>query len=154
MCYQLILSTTSNRDLTASNNDLVRFSRHLPAIAEVSELKYPYQWYVGSKSECSCSFRHLYSIDLGFGEPVDWYKEEQGDIDATLQVIATIRELVTSGESVDCIDAWPGSETGETPRLVVDLGTVSDRAFRFFENYHFIFAATDARPARDPGGVT
>ena len=142
MCYELILSTTSNRDLAASNTELVRFSRDVPAIAEVSDLKYAYKWYVGSRSECSCSFRHLYSVDLGFGEPVDWYKEEQEDIDATLQVIAMIRSLIASGESVDCIDAWPRPDTSGTTELMVDLRTVSDREFRFFENYHFIFTNT------------
>jgi hypothetical protein len=139
MCYSLLLSTTSNRDLAASNNELVRFSRDLPAIPEVSDLKYAHKWYVGSRSGCSCSFRHLYSVDLGFGEPVDWSKEEQEDIDATLQVIAMIRSLIVSGESVDCIDAWLRSEASQPTELIVSLGTVSDREFRFFENYHFIF---------------
>ena len=41
MCYVLLLSTTSNEDLTVHNNELVRFSRDLPSIPEVSNLKYP-----------------------------------------------------------------------------------------------------------------
>jgi|SRR5262245_54395680 len=143
MCYSLLLSTTSNRDLAAHNNELVRFSRDLPTIDAVSDLKHPHKWYVGSRSGCSCSFRHLYSVELGFGEPVRWYEEESDDIEATLQVIAIIRELVAGGESVDCIDAWP-TETASTNELIVPLATVSDREFRFFENYHFIFTETPA----------
>ena len=145
MCYSLILSTTSDRDLTVSNNQAVIFSRCLPEIPQVSELKHAHKWLVGSRSGCSCSFRHLYSVDLGFSEPVDWYVEDQEDIDATLQVIAIIRELVANGESVDCIDAW-GDPPGlvHATELTVDLKRVSDRQFRFFENHHFVF--TDAPP--------
>ena len=49
--------------------------------------------HVGSKSGCSCTFRHLYSIELGFGEPVDWYPEEPDAIEATIQLASTIRRL-------------------------------------------------------------
>jgi hypothetical protein len=119
----------------------VRFERNLPDIADAAKLRYPNRWYVGSKAGCSCGFRHLYSIDMGFGEPVEWYPEDDDDIEATLELIAIIRELVVSGESVDCIDAWehqnmhPSAEA----ELEVNLGEVSDRAFRFFENHHFVF---------------
>lgn len=148
MCYSLILSTTSDRDLAASNNDAVIFSRALPEIPQVSELKHVHKWFVGSRSGCSCSFRHLYSVDLGFSEPVEWHTENQEDIDATLQVIAIIRELVASGESVDCVDAW-GDPPGPVPvtELTVDLKRVRDREFRFFENHHFVFV--DAMPNSD-----
>jgi hypothetical protein len=139
MCYSLLLSTTSNLNLAAHNTELVRFSRDLPAIPDVSQLKHAHQWYVGSRSGCSCSFRHLYSVELGFGEPVDWYKEEPADIEAPLQVVAIVRELLASGESVDCIDAWPRNEISPTTELIVGLGTLRDREFRFFENYHFVF---------------
>ena len=148
MCYSLILSTTSDRDLAVANNEAVIFSRVLPEIPHVSELKYVHKWFVGSRSGCSCSFRHLYSVDLGFSEPVEWYAEDQADIDATLQVIAMIRELVESGESVDCIDAWRDpSGAVRVTELTVDLERVSDREFRFFENHHFVFV--DATPTAE-----
>lgn len=141
MCYVLLLSTTSDKDLRTYNNDLVRFTRELPSIADVEKLNYAHCWYIGSKSVCSCTFRHLYSIELGFGEPVDWYEEEPEDIVATLQLVALIRSLLESGESVDCVDAWehqnmhPIAETD----LEVDLSKIMDWEFRFFENHHFIF---------------
>jgi len=141
MCYVLLLSTTSDEDLAAHNTELVRFSRDVRSISDVSKLKYPHQWYVGSRSGCSCSFRHLYSVDLGFGEPADWYEEEPQDIEATLQIISIIRALVAGGESVDCINAWEhqGMLPGPASELDVELGALTDREFRFFENHHFTF---------------
>ena len=142
MCYTLLLSTTSPEDLSVHNTDLVRFTKDLPQIAEAAVLKYEHKWYVGSKSGCSCSFRHLYSIELGFGEPVEWYKEEPEDIDATLQIIQLIREVVAKGESVDCVDTWPRQEMKSvaTTKLDVDLSAIKDSEFRFFENHHFTFS--------------
>ena len=106
MCYTLLLSTSSDEDLNQYNNELVRFSRALPSIADTDKLKYRNKWYIGSKAGCSCTFRHLYSIELGFGEPVDWYEEDPDAIEATVQLIGIIRGLASSGEDVDCIDAW------------------------------------------------
>lgn len=144
MCYVLLLSTTSAEDLTVHNGELVRFMKDLPQIAEVADLSYPNRWYIGSRSGCSCSFRHLHTIELGFGEPVAWYKEEPEDIEATIQVIQIIRELVVKGESVDCIDAWEHQEMYPVAkaRLNVDLSSISNREFRFFENHHFTFGST------------
>ncbi|MES2571024.1 MAG: hypothetical protein V4710_13335 [Verrucomicrobiota bacterium] len=142
MCYITLLSTTSTTDLAPSNTGLVQWSRKLPGIPEERFLAFPHQWLIGSKSGCSCDFRHLYisSVDLGFGEPEEWFPEEADDIEATLQVIATVRALVEKDESVDIVDAWPNAE--ERPldgTIEVNLGEVSNRAFRFFENHRFIF---------------
>ena len=144
MCYVLLLSTTSDTDLTVHNNNLVRFSNELPPIAETNQLQYSQKWYIGSKSVCSCSFRHLYSIDLGFGDPVDWYPEDPEEIEATLQLIRIIRELVVSDYGVDCIDAWEHQERNPvvTSTLEVDLASVKDTEFRFFENHHFTFSTS------------
>jgi hypothetical protein len=145
MCYVLLLSTTSDEDLTAHNNELVRFSKDLPTIADVSRLRYPCKWYVGSRSGCSCSFRHLSSVELGFGEPVDWYEEESDDIEATLQIISIVRALVANNEFVDCIDAWEHQDRlpRATNELGVELGVLSNREFRFFENHHFTFTISN-----------
>ena len=66
-------------------------------------------------------------------------KKELEDVEATLQVITIIRELVGKGESVDCIDVWAHDDLlpRATNEVDVVLGTISDRAFRFFENHHF-----------------
>jgi hypothetical protein len=138
----ILLSTTAKDDLSVHNSELVQFSKDIPSIPERQLLKNPQQWFVMSKEgTCSCSFRHLYSVELGFGEPVEWYPEEPDAIDATSRVIGVIRHLVGSGSRVDCIDAWEGGSSLPFAELEVDLGRVSDRAFRFYENHHFVFRA-------------
>ncbi len=97
------------------------------------------KWYVGSKSGCSCNFRHLGSTELGFGEPVDWYPEEEDDILATAELYKVILRLVSEGNQVDCLDIWEGYERGEVKTLVVNLKVVPKEDFRFFENHHFVF---------------
>ena len=143
MCYILLLSTDSATNLSENNNDLVSFSRDLPGLAEESLLEHPHKWFVGSRSGCSCGFRHLYvaSVDLGFGEPVDWYEEEIEDIEATKKFIATIRALSTQGAKIDCIDAWDNNNTVATLNGTEEilLSQLLDTEFRFFENHRFVF---------------
>ena len=141
MCYVLLLSTTATEDLTVHNNDLVQFSRALPQLADVTALKYSNTWHIGSKSGCSCTFRHLYSVELGFGEPVDWYPEDPDVIAATVQVIRIVRPLLAQGHHVDCIDVWEHHEMDPGPKgaLDVNLSSLKDSECRFFENHHFTF---------------
>jgi len=109
---------------------------HLPA----GHLLYSNKWYVGSRTGCSCSFRHLYGPEFEFGIPEDWFPEEKADIDATLEFIRLIRALVIKGEHVDCIDTWDGQGAGEpVASLPVNLSKIRDEEFRFFENHHFDF---------------
>ncbi len=141
MCYTLLLSTNYPGDLAAWNDEFVRFSRALPGLPEVALLAYPQRWYVGSKSECSCTFRHLHSPELGFGEPVDWFPEEPDEIEATARFIKIVRGLVEDGYLVDVIDIWGeiGNAISGPENLEVDLAAVEDRAFRFLENYRLEF---------------
>ncbi len=150
MCYVVVLSTDSPVDLSRRNDRLLAFSRELPARVNTGELAYGNRWFVGSAAGCSCAFRHLYvdSVELGFGEPVDWFPEEADDVAATRTFAGTIRALVEGGAHVDCIDAW---DDGDTTRALagtidVDLAQVSDAQFRFFENHRFVFRST----SRDP----
>jgi hypothetical protein len=85
MCYAVYISTDSTEDLSKRNSELVRFEKVTDPNADPCTrlLDLPNQWYVGSKTGCSCTFRHLMSVKLGFGEPEDWYPEEQDDVDAT-----------------------------------------------------------------------
>lgn len=145
MCYMTLLSTTSTDDLSLANNDLVRFSQELPGIPEEKYLVFPRKWFVGSKSGCSCSFRHLYvsSVVLGFGEPEDWFPEEASDVEATRQVIAAVRALVEKGHSVDLVDIWTHGQDEAGPldgEVDVNLREVADASFRFFENHRFTFS--------------
>lgn len=140
MCYTLYISTDSQENLFAKNTELVRFERLDKAQREdpcIALLEYPNRWYVGSKSVCSCTFRHLYSVELGFGKPEDWFPEEQDELDATVELYTVISSLLVSGYHVDLIDGWYGATLEEIKTIEVDLDQVSQEAFRLFENHKF-----------------
>ena len=139
MCYALYLSTTSKEDLTELNTDLVRFERIRPEDEDARDLLHSQRWYVGSKSGCSCTFRHLTSTELGFGEPVDWAPEEEDEILATAELYRAIRSIISGGFGVDLLNLWVGMERGEVTEMNIDLHSVPEAAFRLFENHHFVF---------------
>jgi hypothetical protein len=82
----------------------------------------------------------LYSIELGFVEPVDWYAEEPDEIEATKVFYDVMTGLISSGNKVDCIQIWFGTKKDQIKRRAVDLSSISKEAFRFFENHHFVFS--------------
>lgn len=139
MCYSIYLSTDSSWDLSSENNELLHFKQDAIKEPARSILKHDHQWYVGSKSGCSCTFRHLYSIELGFDEPVDWYPEDEDELAATLSFIKIVRQLVDQGHRVDSVDVWNEPPGEVLKRLDVNLNTVSNEQFRFFENCCFNF---------------
>ena len=121
------------------NSELLRFKRVADPGTDpcICLLDFPNYWYVGSKSECSCTFRHLYSIELGFEEPVDWYPEEPDEINATRELYATLISLLSSGYRVDLLDLWHGAQPAAITTLDVSLSEISEKAFRMFENHKF-----------------
>ena len=141
MCYLVFISTDSDQELSSHNSSLISFEKNLgncdPEI--VSLLKYSQKWFVKSISDCSCTFRHLHSIELGFGEPVDWYEEESEEIEATKAFYELIVNLISAGYQVDCISIWEGTKIEQIRYLEVDLFSMSRDSFRFFENHHFSF---------------
>jgi hypothetical protein len=139
MCYAVYLSTDSPEDLAVHNSELVRFeSLGVPSEDPcAASLAFANRCYVGSKSGCSCTFRHLASIELGFGEPEDWCKEEQDELDATRELYSVIASLLASGYSVDLLDRWEGAQPDDIKTLDVALDEVSREAFRLFENHIF-----------------
>jgi hypothetical protein len=141
MCYELILSTTSGDDLARFNDEGIRFDNSPPDHPSFSHLLYSNKWFIGSRTGCSCSFRHVHEPEQGFGVPEEWFLENPADIEATLKLIRLVRSLIARGERVDCVDLWAGSDAspGTPPRMDVDLSRVRDEEFRFFENYHFDF---------------
>jgi hypothetical protein len=139
MCYTLFLSTTSSEDLAQFNSEALRFENTIPEGLSFSRLLFPNKWYVGSRTGCSCSFRHLAGPEFDFGVPQDWFPEEQSDIEATLLFIRVVRSLLASGARVDCIDLWQGHDSESVPWVSVNLGLILDEEFRFFENHHFDF---------------
>lgn len=143
MCYLLYLSTTSPEDLSNHNSELINFQRcEVADDARLSLLGNQEKWFVGSKSGCSCTFRHLSSVELGFGEPQDWYPEDEDELQATAELYRVIARLVGAGNRVDCLDIWEGAEVADIKTKVVNLNAVSEKALRLFENHHFVFELT------------
>ncbi len=146
MCYSVYISTDFEGDLSRFSSALIRFEKDFPGCdPEIMDLLlYEHPWYLGSKAGCSCTFRHLLSVELGFGEPVDWYAEQPDEIEATGLFYDVVTRLLSSGHKVDCIEIWAGTKQDQIKRLAVDLSSISRDAFRFFENHHFVF--TNAGP--------
>jgi len=141
MCYMLYMSTDCPDDLSQVSSDLVRFGR--PSVQTYSPcpslLKHEHKWFIGSKSECSCTFRHLCrdSVELGFGEPEDWFPEEQDEIDATHELYGILKDVVERGHGVELLDCWSGDEEKEAESIEVSLAEVPSGHFRLFEGYLF-----------------
>jgi hypothetical protein len=144
MCYLIYISTDSAEDLSLHNSALIRFEKdfgkYSPEVMDL--LLYQYPWYVASKAGCSCAFRHLTSIELGFGKPVDWYDEDLEEIQATQNFYDVASSLIFSGNQLDCIEIWTGTRKDQIKHLNVDLSSIGRDEFRFFENHHFLFSIT------------
>jgi len=139
MCYSVYLSTNSDQNFSRENSDLIRFRKMAADEPFGSMLQHEHKLYVGSKSGCSCTFRHLTSVELGFSEPVDWYEEAKDEILATRSLIMIIRKLIDRGDQVDCIDVWYGAAEEDIVKKTVNLHTLENKQFRFFENHLFRF---------------
>ena len=141
MCYQLYLSTSSREDLTRFNSELVHFElAKVPGDERLSVLENPQKWFVGSKSGCSCTFRHFVSLDGGFDEPQDWSPEDEDNVRATIELYRVIRSLIHAGERVDCLDLWYDATRDAIRTMVVSLNAVPEQKFLLLENCHFVFA--------------
>ena len=70
-----------------------------------------------------------------------WYAEDPDEIDATRLFYDVIMDLISTGNQVDCIELWTETKKDQIKRLEVDLASISRKAFRFFENHHFIFSS-------------
>jgi hypothetical protein len=68
--------------------------------------------------------------------------EDAEDIKATARFVHIVRDLLATGASVDCVDAWghASQDADLTGTETVDLSKVGPRGFRFFENYRFVFS--------------
>lgn len=139
MCYQVFVSTDYSEDLSKHNSKLIAFETLADSNSDPCTvlLAFPNKWFVGSKSVCSCSFRHLTSIELGFSDPVEWYVEEKEDIEATGQLFDVLNHLIVSGFQVDLVDSWNDANPEEITTLEVPFNKVSRTSFRLFENHKF-----------------
>lgn len=139
MCYSVYLSTESTEDLTTNNEHLIRFKKVVDneEDSSISLLSYPNIWYVGSQHDCSCGFRHIMTDDLGFSEPVDWYDEDDDDIEATKKIYQVLMRIVQQGYAVDLVDKWEGTQNKNIKAKDVSLKEIGETRFRFFESYLF-----------------
>ncbi len=151
MCYEVYISTDSPKNLTERNSELVRFEKVINRNFDpcVALLNFPNKWYVGSKSGCSCTFRHLHpaSVKLGFSEPEDWYEEGQDELEATRELYRTLSDILASGHQLDLVDRWAGSQPGDITTLDVSLEKISEKEFRMFENHKFRLKKGKTQPA-------
>lgn len=135
------MSTDCADDLSRLSSDLVRFEKRSAATYSPSPrvLKHEHRWFIGSKSGCSCTFRHLCheSVELGFGAPEDWFPEEPDEIHATHELYRTLKDLVKHGHQVELLDCWSGDEQKEPVPLDVSMAQVSPEHFRLFERHLF-----------------
>jgi hypothetical protein len=141
MCYMVYLSTDCADDLALRSSEWVRFEA---VAAQASApcprcLNYGHRWFVGSKSGCSCTFRHLghESAVLGFGLPEHWCPEDQDQLEATHEFYGILKDIVERGYRVDVVDCWSGDEGDEAVALDVSLTAVPADHFRLFEGYVF-----------------
>ena len=141
MCYMIYMSTDCADDLSERSSDLVRFGK--PSVQTYSPcpsiLKHKHKWFIGSKAECSCTFRHLCrdSVELGFGEPEDWFPEDQDEIDATRELYDILNAIVARGHQLELIDCWSGDEEKEAETINVPMTEVPSGHFRLFEGHLF-----------------
>jgi hypothetical protein len=80
---------------------------------------------------------------------VDWYPEEQDELNATRELYTTLTSLLSAGYQVDLVNLWHGAQPTDITTIAVSLGEVSEKAFRLFENHKFRL-----HPRRTPNPVT
>ncbi len=94
------------------------------------------------------------SLDLGFSEPVDWYKEDQDQIDATRELYSMLEALLSSGFDVDLVDRWEGAQPSDIVTSEVSFDDVSSTTFRLFENHRFRLRKGSVTRQPTPGPVS
>lgn len=143
MCNLVYLATDSDEDLSVRDNELIRFERQEETVSEpvAALLELPHRWFVGSRSGCSCTFRHWMAFNGPpcFGDPEDWCPEEDDKVEATRMLYRTIECLLSLGRRVELLNSWNGEDADRIRDLEVCLDQVPITAFRLFEGYRFRF---------------
>ena len=139
MCYMLYLSTDCAEDLAPRSTDLLRFEKPDPRFPAPTALKHAHAWFIGSKSGCSCTLRHLSrgNAAFDFQGPQDWLPEEPDAIAGTKQLYAVLAEILRCDGQVDLADVSIGEEIPLLQPLEVSLSEVSADRFRLFEGHLF-----------------
>ena len=139
LCYSVYMSTTAAGALAAGNSGHYRLRQwdgDAPEI--VGLLAYPARWeLLGRHGGCSCHFRHLVEQNighLGFGPPVDWFPEDEDDLEATRAVYDLLSRLLETGNQVDLIDVWSDPSPDNIHSVAVSLREAGRDSFSFWEN--------------------
>jgi hypothetical protein len=145
MCNLVYVATDSDEDLTRHDSVHLHFLKE-PGDPALAALTLPHRWFVGSRTGCSCGFRHWASVNPhpAFWAPEDWYPEDGEDLASTQALYRIIEGLVSAGHRVECLDTWNGEDLDSIREQEVHLGDVPIAAFRLFEGYRFRFEARAA----------
>ncbi|MCH8979498.1 MAG: hypothetical protein IH945_09705 [Armatimonadetes bacterium] len=143
MCFSIYLSTTSDEDLSKLNDGPFFFLRpgENDDVQFLALLEHANQWFLSCQyGGCSCHFRHREGVEpLGFGLTLDWFPEDDDDLESTKAVYDVLSRLVSEGHKLDLLDVWEGYLPSEIKARTVSLHEVSRDEFAFFEQCRFIF---------------
>ena len=151
MCYSVYVSTTSDEDLSVLPPGHFHFVPVEGTTFSLGEttyddtealawLTYPHKWYLsGRHGGCSCHFRHWDSgqVEPTFERPVDWFPEDQDDVDSTNALYDELARIVQAGHQVDLIDTWNSENLENASSLTLSMSALPRDAFRFFLNVRF-----------------
>jgi hypothetical protein len=134
VCYLVYFSTTSSEDLTAVVSPHFHVRHTDDAVA--ARLAHPQRYFLECRfGGCSCHFRHA-DADLGFGEPEEWYSEDEDDLEPTAAFYDLLLKLRRDGHEVDLFSIFEGTPVDELSEIRVDLAGIKRSEFRFLTDTH------------------
>ena len=144
MCYELIISTNYNGDLSSLNQPNVYFKK-LDKKDNCQNLKYANQYHIATMcpNGCSCHIRNFcfeFAKDFNFEfMPFqDWYEELNEDFDNARFLFQVIKNLVNQGFGVDSFLCWSGDKNVIPDKLMnIKVNEVIKEHFVFFEYVYF-----------------
>lgn len=144
MCYELIISTNSDTDLSILNQPNIYFEK-LDNERHSSNLKYGNQYRIATMQPngCGCHIRNFCfelakDFNFEFMPFQDWYEELDEDFDNAQFLFQVIKNLVNQGFGVDSFLCWSGDENETPDKLMnVKVNEVIKEHFAFFENVYF-----------------
>ena len=134
MCYELYIS--ANNPLKEQlKSEYVSFEQINDAQRNnlSSHLKHEFNYYIGSKAGCSCSFRY-WENDFGFTEPQDWTDEDPDDIKGTIALYKAIINLFPSSTLITIIPTWCGDDIPSQETELINLDSIAENKFIIFTN--------------------
>ncbi len=103
MCYSIYMSTTSEEDFSKNECELFFLCplENASDFESAKVLAHPNRWFLMCQyGGCSCHFRHD-TGQIGFGPVLDWYPEDDDDVEATQAFCETYYTGFSEGYQVD-----------------------------------------------------